>query len=113
MKKYSRIFNYLKSYKSKIALYFLCIILSIVFSIVSFGMLAPFFDLIFNGDSTSISKTIDNPVMESLRTMMVSQVGKLNTVGALALICVIIVISIFLKNVFLYLSFLYPEPVKK
>ena len=112
MKKYSRIFNYLKSYKSKIALYFLCIILSIVFSIVSFGMLAPFFDLIFNGDSTGISKTIDNPVMESLRSMMVSQVGKLNTVGALALICVIIVISIFLKNVFLYLSFYILNPLK-
>ena len=112
MKKYSRIFNYLKSYKSKIALYFLCIILSIIFSIVSFGMLAPFFDLIFKGDSSSLTKTIDNPAMESLRNMMVSQVGKMNAVGALALICVIIVVSIFLKNVFLYLSFYILNPLK-
>ena len=112
MRKYSRIFNYLKAYKSKIALYFLCIILSIIFSIVSFGMLAPFFDLIFKGDSSSLTKTIDNPAMEALRGMMVSQVGKLNPVGALALICVIIVVSIFLKNVFLYLSFYILNPLK-
>ena len=112
MRKYSRIFNYLKAYKSKIALYFLCIILSIIFSIVSFGMLAPFFDLIFKGDNSSLTKTIDNPAMEALRGMMVSQVGKLNPVGALALICVIIVVSIFLKNVFLYLSFYILNPLK-
>jgi subfamily B ATP-binding cassette protein MsbA len=112
MKKYSRIFNYLKNYKGKIALYFLCIILSIIFSIVSFGMLAPFFDLIFKGDSSSLSKTIDNPAMESLRSLMVNQVGRLTAVGALALICIIIVLSIFLKNVFLYLSFYILNPLK-
>ena len=112
MRKYSRIFNYLKAYKSKIVLYFFCIILSIIFSIVSFGMLAPFFDLIFKGDNSSLTKTIDNPAMEALRGMMVSQVGKLNPVGALALICVIIVVSIFLKNVFLYLSFYILNPLK-
>lgn len=112
MNKYSRIFGYLKNYKSKIALYFLSILLSIVFGIVSFGMLAPFFDLIFKGDSSALSKTIDNPVMESLRSMMVSQVGKMDAVGALALICVIIVISIFLKNLFLYFSFYILNPLK-
>ena len=112
MKKYSRIFSYLKNYKGKIALYFLCILLSIVFGIVSFGMLAPFFDLIFNGDSSGFSKTIDNPVMESLRSFMVSQVGKMNAIGALALICIIIVVSILLKNVFLYFSFYILNPLK-
>lgn len=112
MSKYSRIFSYLKNYKGKIALYFLCILLSIVFGIVSFGMLAPFFDLIFKGDSSSLSKTIDNPVMESLRSMMVRQVGTMDAVGALALICIIIVFSILLKNLFLYFSFYILNPLK-
>lgn len=75
-------------------------------------MLAPFFDLIFNGDSTGFSKTIDNPLMESLRSMLMNQVGKLNAVGALALICVIIVLSILLKNLFLYFSFYILNPLK-
>ena len=112
MRKYSRIFSYLKNYKSSIALYFLCIILSIVFGIASFGMLAPFFDLIFNGDSSKLSNTMDNPGMEALRNLMLNQTGKLSSVGALALICVIIVISIFLKNLFVYLSFYILNPLK-
>ncbi len=112
MKKYSRIFGYLKYYKSKIALYFLCIILSIVFSIVSFGMLAPFFDLIFNGDSNGLAKKADNPTMESLRSLIVGQVDSLTPIGALAFICVIIIVSVLLKNLFLYLSFYILNPMK-
>jgi len=112
MSKYARIFRYLKNYKGKIALYFLCIILSILFSIVSLGMLAPFFDLIFKGDSSSLTKTIDNPAMEYLRSLMVNQVDRLEAVGALGLICLVIIISIFLKNVFLYLSFYILNPLK-
>jgi len=112
MRKYSRIFSYLKNYKGSIALYFLCIILSIVFGIVSFGMLAPFFDLIFNGDSSGLTKTIDNPAMNALRNLMLNQAGKLTSVGALALICVIIVISILFKNLFVYLSFYILNPLK-
>ena len=112
MRKYSRIFSYLKNYKSSIALYFLCIILSIVFGIASFGMLAPFFDLIFNGDNSQLSNSMDNPAMETLRKLMLNQTGKLSSVGALALICMIIVISIFLKNLFVYLSFYILNPLK-
>jgi subfamily B ATP-binding cassette protein MsbA len=75
-------------------------------------MLAPFFDLIFNGDSSKLSNTMDNPAMEALRNLMLNQTGKLTSVGALALICVIIVISIFLKNLFVYLSFYILNPLK-
>lgn len=112
MKRYSRIFSYLKHYKGKIALYFLCIILSIVFSIVSFGMLAPFFDLIFNKDTAKVNQPSDNPVMESLRMLIVQQTGDLQPIGILAIICIVIVVSIFLKNVFLYLSFYILNPLK-
>lgn len=112
MRKYSRIFNYLKNYKSKIAFYFLCIILSIVFSIASFGMLSPFFDLIFRGNNGAIAEKADNPAMESLRNLVFGQVGDMKPIAALALICVIIVISILLKNLFLYLSFYILNPLK-
>lgn len=75
-------------------------------------MLAPFFDLIFKGDSSSLTKTIDNPAMDYLRSLMLNQVDELQPIGALALICVIIIISIFLKNLFLYLSFYILNPLK-
>lgn len=75
-------------------------------------MLAPFFDLIFKGDTSSFTKTIDNPAMEYLRNFMLQQVGHMNAVGALALICIIIIVSILLKNIFLYLSFYILNPLK-
>lgn len=75
-------------------------------------MLSPFFDLIFKGDSSGITKKVDNPAMENLRSLVFGQVGDMNPIAALALICVIIVISILLKNLFLYLSFYILNPLK-
>ncbi|HSU29429.1 MAG TPA: ABC transporter ATP-binding protein [Chitinophagaceae bacterium] len=107
MKKYSRVFKYLSHYKGSIFLYLLFTILSVSFSIVSFGMLAPFFDIIFN-----TGKTADNPGMGSLRRYLMSQVSDFTPVGLLGLICALILISILLKNIFLYLSYRTMNPLK-
>ena len=112
MKPYSRIFSYLKQYRSQIVLYFLCIILSIIFSVVSLGMLAPFFDLIFMGDNAGLVPKADSPVTAYIRKLLLLWAGDLNPRGALAFICIIIVGSILLKNLFLYLSFNILNPVK-
>lgn len=112
MKKYSRIFNYLKAYKGKIVLYFISTLLSIVFSIVSLGMLMPFFDLIFKGEDAGAVPTIDSPVTTYTRSILISWVGDLNPKGALGFICVIIVLSIFFKNLFLYISNNILIPIK-
>jgi len=121
MKKYSRIFGYLGKYKSGIFLYFLFIILSVAFSIVSVGMLMPFLELIFNGDKSTmgdLTKDSSNPVIKYIRDTLVSMInnskgdktdGLLNTLG---LICIVIVVSIFLKNLFLYLSYYVLNPIK-
>ena len=73
MKKYSRIFKYLGKYKGTILLYFLFVILSIVFSVVSLGMLAPFFDLIFKQDNSGMQTQGDNPLIHSLKQLIVEQ----------------------------------------
>ncbi|MBN8858719.1 MAG: ABC transporter ATP-binding protein [Sphingobacteriales bacterium] len=112
MKKYSRIFQYLGSFKGDIVLYFVTTILSIVFSIVSLGMLMPFFDLIFKGDDAGLAPRMDSPLTVYIRKLLVLWVGDLNPIGALGFICVIIIISIFLKNLFLYLSFVILNPIK-
>ena len=111
MNRYSRVFRYLKHYKGPIGLYFLFIILSIVFSIVSIGMLMPFIDLLFNVNS-GIPASSGNPVLRFIRNLLIGTIesqGKLSTLG---LICVIIVITIFLKNLFLYLSYYVLSPMK-
>src|SRR6185312_10489302 len=48
MKKYSRIFGYLALHKAKLGLYFICIVLSTLFGVISIGLLIPFMGLIFD-----------------------------------------------------------------
>lgn len=112
MNKYSRIFSYLQFYKGNIVLYFICILLSVVFSVVSMGMLAPFFDLIFLGDDGSNLKEADNPITDLVSNTMLYFSNSLNPLYALGFICVVIIITIFLKNLFLYLSLNILNPIK-
>ena len=120
MKKYSRVFKYLKHYKPRILLYFLFILLSTIFSIVSVGMLMPFLELIFNGDNANaggLLKNTDNKVVKYIRDFLLQGIqqegsgldGKLRM---LAFICVMIIVSILLKNIFLYLSYYVLNPLK-
>ena len=117
MKKYSRIFSYLKEYKGKIGLYLLSIILSVVFSIVSVGMLMPFFDLIFKSDSgtSKFVETAKSPVIAYIRETLqhiIDNGGANGKVKALGAICIVIILSILLKNMFLYLSYYILNPIK-
>ena len=116
MKKYSRVFKYLRHYKSRIGLYFLFILLSIVFSIVSVGMLMPFLDLIFKGKTgaSELVKSTTNPVLKYVRDLLVDimNTGDNGKFKALGIICILILIFIFLKNLFLYLSYYILNPVK-
>lgn len=120
MKRYSRIFFYLGHYKGEIFLYFLFIVLSIVFSIVSIGMLMPFLELIFNGESSTmanLTKESSNPIIKFVREFLVNNIeragnttdGKLATLGW---ICILIIVSILLKNFFLVLSYYVLNPLK-
>lgn len=115
MKKYSRVFAYLKSYIPQIILYFLCTILSIVFSIISIGMLIPFLELIFNTGSSSLgalTKASSNPVVKFVRDLLVDSINTHGKLDTLLFICIFIVISIFLKNLFLYASSYILNPLK-
>jgi len=111
MKQYARIFRYLKAYKGKIALYFLFIVLSIVFSIVSVGMLMPFLQLIFTGEGTF--KTTNNPVIHFFNDLLSDSLKNPdNKVPVLGYICVMMISFIILKNLFLYLSYYILNPLK-
>ncbi len=112
MRTYARIFHYLQHQTGSILGYLISILLSILFSIVSFGMLAPFFDLIFNGDNSRLAQPADNAVMETIRQLLLQQVDSLTPVATLGIICLIILLSIGFKNLFLYLSFYILNPMK-
>ena len=112
MKKYSRVFNYLRQYRSSIAWYFITILLSIVFSILSIGMLLPFMQLIFGVKQEGLPKVSTNPVVRFVSEQLNHLINSGSVYHALGIVCILIIITIFLKNFFLYLSYRTMGPVK-
>ncbi len=116
MKKYSRIFKYLADYKGKILLYIVFIVLSIAFSVISFGMLAPFFNLLFNQDNSGMNGKGSNAVFNFIESIMDRQMDAPGifggVLGVLGLLCIIMILSIFLKNLFMYLAYYTLNPLK-
>jgi ATP-binding cassette, subfamily B, bacterial MsbA len=113
MKKYSRIFGYLKHHSGKLLLYFLSTILATIFGVVSIGMLIPFFGLIFDTGQASGAEMVKTNVLGSFidetLTGIIADGGKS---AGLAAICIFIITATFLKNLFVYLSNRISVPVR-
>lgn len=116
MKKYARLFRYLAAYKSNIVLYFLFIVLAIVFSVASIGSLPFFIDLIFTkGKADIIKPEVITNSQDFIRYISyhLQELMKANgKVYVLALICVMVLIAVFLKNLFTYLSYYILAPMR-
>ncbi len=110
MKRYSRIFNYISHYKGDIFWYCLFILLSILFSIISLGMLMPFLDLIFNKGTAPSG--VANPVAGVLQGILNTLAQSSTKIELLGIVCIIIILSIGLKNVFLVLAVYILNPLK-
>ena len=116
MKKYARILKYLRSHSSGIVLYFVFSVLSIAFSLVSFSGLPVFLTIIFAKEK--IVPVKPNSVFDVLKYVnyelgiFIQEHGKDGPVLALGLICLLILVSVFLKNLFFYFSFYVLAPIK-
>src|SRR5690349_21698943 len=111
MKQYARIFRYLSDYKGKILVYFLFTLLSILFSIVSIGMLMPFLQLIFLG-GRNITGAGNNQVIGFVNDLLNRLSEKNDPVVMLSYICILMLFFIIFKNLFLYLSLYILNPLK-
>ncbi len=100
------------AYKSSIASYFLTVFLSIVFSVLSLAMLFPFLQLLFGENKGAAVKKSTNIVMDWVNTQLNNLAGNSNPFYALGVVCILIIVSIFLKNLFLYLSMRIMGPIK-
>lgn len=119
MKSLRTIFRYVGKYPKLIFAYFGCNILSNLFAVVSLGLLSPFLLLIFKKQSA----LADVPV----KSGFLSHVNPINffkgwlhqtlqtpngDIKGLAVICILIVSFIILKNVFLYMAIYFLTPVR-
>jgi len=115
MKKFFRIISYIKEYKAQMAWYSLFITLSIVFSLFSLGMLTPFLDLIFGKSSLSnlpANAINASSIKDVIYGFLQNNIAKYGKSYALGWICLFIIVSIFLKNLFLYLSYYFLAPIR-
>ncbi len=115
MKRYSRVFTYLKQYKTSIGWYFTTILLSIIFSVISIGMLVPFMNLIFGVKQAEIPDVVKKPdvgVIHWVKEQLNQLISSSDPFQALSMVCILIIISIALKNLFLYLSYRSMGPIK-
>lgn len=116
MKRFSRILFYLRSQKQNIVLYILFNLLSVVFSLVSLAMLAPFLQMLFGKEKMLLEQPVFHFSAEGVVNSMKYYLGQLirqnGAIYALGAICIIIIISIFLKNLFTYLSYRVLAPMR-
>ncbi|MFN5008127.1 MAG: ABC transporter ATP-binding protein [Bacteroidota bacterium] len=116
MRSLAIIFNYIKKYPKLVFGYFSLNLLSALFSLVSLTMLAPFLTLIFELESKGVSLgsrfsfgVLSEKLYTHLGTLNGSTEGKIE---ALAILCIIIISAIVLKNIFLYGALYVLTPIR-
>jgi ATP-binding cassette, subfamily B, bacterial MsbA len=116
MKSFSTILKYLSDQKQNIFLYFVFNLLSILFSLLSLAMLAPFLQLLFGKEQFLASAPALRFSASSITVYLKYMLGMLiqhhDKVYALAAICLVVILSIFFKNIFLYLSYRVLAPLR-
>ena len=116
MKRFSTILKYLADQKGYIALYFLFNLLSVLFSLVSLTMLVPFLQLLFGKEKPpdhvpQLSFSAAS-VLENIKYLLSIMIREHSPAYALGAICIIIIFSIFFKNLFFYLSLRILGPMR-
>lgn len=119
MKRFERILFYLRSQRKNIVLYVLFNLLSIAFSLISLVMLSPFLGLLFAKEKLITTKPSlrfpqdgADALLANLKyylSMLIQEQGEVYALGA---ICIVIIIAIFFKNAFTYLSFRVLAPMR-
>lgn len=113
MNTYLRILSYARPYRRYFPVYILYTILAIVFGLLNFTLLKPLFDVIFEQVGPGeMDKYLTKPAFSfSLAYFMhmfnhyFLQVAEIyGKFGTLVYVCIIIVVSVFLSNLFTYLS---------
>ncbi|MFM8433558.1 MAG: ABC transporter ATP-binding protein [Bacteroidota bacterium] len=115
MKNYLRLLGLVRKYKGFAAMNILFNILSVVFSLFSLTMVAPFLNVLFNQDavyqpmpwSFSVKVLLNN--FNHYLGLYIADHGKLE---ALTLISMLVVVMFFFKNLFRYLAMYFMSPIR-
>jgi len=113
MKKFSVILQYLSRYKGKIVVYLIFNVLSIVFGLISLGMLSPFLTFLFKGEGGNGQPvTLNTNAVGGLKDVLNEVIQHNDKSTTLLVICFLILISTILKNLFYYWSSYISSPIR-
>jgi len=113
MKKFSVIFQYLSRYRGKLVTYMIFNVLSIVFGLISLGMLSPFLDILFPDKSSASQKvTLHTNAIGGLKNLLLEVAQRYDKPTLLIVICLLILVSTILKNLFYYWSSYISSPIR-
>jgi len=111
-----RLMGYLRNYKTHVSLNVLSNILTAVFTAASIPLLAPFLEILFDRRAPVMARpeaiTDVNSLAESFNYYLSQLVLEQGKETALAFVCVLILSTFFLKNLFRYLSLFFMAPVR-
>lgn len=113
MNTYLRILSYAKPYRRYFPVYIVYTLLAIIFGLLNFTLLKPLFDVIFEQvEPASMERFMDKPdfslsldyFIHLFNYHFIQTAETSGKFGTLVYVCIIIVISVFLSNLFTYLS---------
>ena len=107
MNTYFRLLKYAKPYKWLIPQYFIYTLLFVLFSVVNLAVLAPLLNLLFKPKQTVIETTTvehDTLSLEKFYAFLNEFISTQTKEDALYTICLILIISVILANLFNYLT---------
>jgi len=107
MKVFWRFFKYLKPYIKPLLTANLCMLLFVVFNLLSIGLIMPFIDLLFNPEQPVIEQGKEISIFD-IREFLTYQLNKFaaeyEKLDLLLYLCILIIVIFFLKNLFQYLQ---------
>ncbi|WP_205503439.1 ABC transporter ATP-binding protein [Rufibacter psychrotolerans] len=112
MKTYFRILNFARPFSQYVPWYAMATLLATVFGVMNFGLLSPLLKVLFSQDQALKSSPTAPPPFQ-LNLSWISDffyyhVGQIiqaeGAIGALRFICIMLIISVFLANVFRYIG---------
>ena len=116
MNLFRRIFKYVKPYTKQLILANVFTILVVIFSLLSVLMLFPFIDLLFNDSPKAVSeKTITSvfDLKDIITVYFAEIVSSYDKLDVLKYLCLLILITFFLKNLFTYLQTYFMSVVEQ
>lgn len=107
MRLFRRIFRYAKPYTKELILANVFTVLTVIFSLLSVMMLFPFIDLLFNTQQTaSAQKEVTSifDIKDIITNYLADLVSTYDKIDVLKYLCLLILVTFFLKNLFQYLQ---------